>query len=78
MDKILKVSQSSTKKSYVPGIKLAGKYLEEFNFFLNDYVFVTCSKNKIILQKATKKQLIQRMSTKNPDLSHLISELNLI
>ena len=38
MEKVLKVSNISTKKSYVPGLKLAGKYLEEFNFFLDDYV----------------------------------------
>lgn len=78
MEKILKVSQSSTKKSYVPGIKLAGKYLEQFNFFLDDYVFVTCEKNKIILEKATKKQLITRMNDKNPNLLHLINELDLV
>ncbi len=78
MEKILKVSQSSTKKSYVPGIKLAGKYLNDFNFFLDDFVFVRCSKNKIILEKATKKQLIQRMATKNPELNNLINSLDLI
>jgi len=78
MEKVLKVSNISTKKSYVPGLKLAGKYLEEFNFFLDDYVFVKCEKNKIILQKATKKQLIKRMSDKNPQLTNLINELNLV
>jgi hypothetical protein len=78
MEKILKVSNISTKKSYVPGLKLAGKYLNEFNFFLDDYVFVHCAKNKIILQKATKKQIIQRMTNKNPNLTHLINELDLV
>ena len=78
MEKVLKVSNISTKKSYVPGLKLAGKYLEEFNFFLDDYVFVKCEKNKIILQKATKKQFIKRMSDKNPQLTNLINELNLV
>lgn len=78
MEKILKVSNISTKKSYVPGLKLAGKYLEKFNFLLDDYVFVHCSKNKIILQKATKKQLIKRMSDKNPELTHLINALDLV
>lgn len=78
MEKILKVSMSSTKKSYVPGIKLAGKYLNDFNFFLDDLVFVTCSKNKIILEKATKKQVIKRMATKNPELNNLINSLDLI
>jgi hypothetical protein len=78
MEKVLKVSNISTKKSYVPGLKLAGKYLEEFNFFLDDYVFIKCAKNKIILEKATKKQLIQLMSAKNPELTTMINELNLI
>lgn len=78
MEKVLKVSNISTKKSYVPGLKLAGKYLEDFNFFLNDYVFVKCEKNKIILQKATKKQVINRMTNKNHNLTKLINALDLV
>jgi hypothetical protein len=78
MEKVLKVSNISTKKSYVPGLKIAGKYLEEFNFFLDDFVFVKCEKNKIILLKATKKQVVKRMNDKNPHITNLINALDLV
>lgn len=75
--KILKVSRQLQGKSYVPGVRIAGKYLNDFNFKLDDVVLVNCSQNKIIIKKTTKSELLKRMTDKNPSIISLINMLDL-
>lgn len=77
MEKILKVCNISQGRGYVPGVRIAGKYLNDFNFSVDDFVFLDCKKNKIVIKKANKKSLIKRMAEKNPSLLTFIDMLDL-
>lgn len=77
MEKILKVCNISQSRGYVPGVRIAGKYLNDFNFSVDDFVFLDCKKNKIVIKKANKKSLIKRMAEKNPSLLTFIDMLDL-
>ena len=72
MEKVIKVTNSPYQKTYVPGIKIAGKQLEKFGFVTNDLVLVKYEKNKIIIEKVTGRELMQRMILKNSNLEKLI------
>ena len=49
--KDLKVTQFPQGKEYVPGVRIAGKWLKNCGFNYNDTVRVTMSKGVIQLQK---------------------------
>ena len=68
MEKVLKVTKSSVNKGYVPGVKIAGKHLEEYGFKTNDLVLVHYEKDTITIKKVTGRELFQRMKLKNPSL----------
>lgn len=46
-----KFRQLSSKVIEVPQIRLEGKWLEEANIKIGDEIVVSCSKNKLILNK---------------------------
>ena len=77
MEKVIKVTNSPYHKTYVPGIKIAGKQLENYGFKKDDLVLVKYEKEKITIQKVTGRQLVQRMIMKNPDLETLINSFDL-
>jgi hypothetical protein len=68
MEKVLKVTASSVNKGYVPGVKIAGKHLENYGFKTNDLVLVHYEENTITIKKVTGRELFQRMKMKNPAL----------
>ena len=49
--KVLKVIGVPQNGKYVPGIRVAGKWLLDFNFYLGDKVWLTARKNKIVIEK---------------------------
>ena len=77
MEKVIKVTNSPYQKTYVPGIKIAGKHLSSFGFVKDDLVLVKYEKEKITIQKVTGRELVQRMLMKNPSLEMLIDTFDL-
>lgn len=78
MDKIIKVCQVPQGKTYVPGIRIAGKYLLDFNFNINDPVKVICLPDQIIIKKELSAQdQLSRLIDKNPLLLNFIETLDL-
>ena len=77
MEKILKVCGVPQGSGYVPGVRIAGNYLNDLNFSRDDHVIVDCQKNRITIKKASKKELIKRMAEKNPSVLTLIEMLDL-
>jgi hypothetical protein len=73
----LKVSEFPQGKIYVPGIRLAGKYLQQFNFNKNDNVLIEIETDKIVIKKDTAKERLLRMIEENPMLLTLIEKLDL-
>ena len=71
MEKILKVSNFPQGKFYVPGVRIAGQYLQDYNFKLNDSVIVKYKKNRVTIKKATQKDIFNFMAAKNPALISL-------
>lgn len=49
--KKLKVIRFSQGKGYVPGIRIAGKHLRQFNFDFGDQVSVKHHNGRIIIEK---------------------------
>lgn len=50
-EKNLTVAKVPQGKEYVPGIRVAGKYLNEFNYQYGDKVKLTVSENKIVISR---------------------------
>jgi len=49
--RILKVVKKPQGKNYVNGFNLQGRYLEQYGFFLGDFVNVSFETGKIIISK---------------------------
>jgi hypothetical protein len=77
MEKILSVSTMPQGSGYVPHIRIAGKYLENFDFTLDSKVIVTVTKGKITIRKATKNKVFQFLCRKHPSLQTLSDALKL-
>lgn len=77
MEKILKVCSIPQGSGYVPGVRVAGKYLNELNFSVDDVVIMTCKKDQIIIKKANPKDLVKRMAEQNPSLITLMETFEL-
>jgi glycine cleavage system aminomethyltransferase T len=78
MEKFLKICNLPQGAKYVPGINLKGQYLKEFGFVNGDFVRVVLEENQIVITKTDASQKISRMVNKNPALSVLIKEFDLI
>lgn len=78
MDRLIKVTQCPQGKNYVPFIRIAGKYLEQFNFNINDPVKVICLPDQIIIKKELSNvDKLNYLIDKNPVLMDFIDKLNL-
>ena len=60
----------------VPFIRMSGKYLQKAGFNIGDSIEVEILDGFIILKQPSPARL--KMEDKNPQLTHLINELNLI
>jgi antitoxin component of MazEF toxin-antitoxin module len=74
--KTSKYGSSFTKWVNVPFIRLSGKYLQHAGFEIGDSIEVEFCKDFIILKHPSPAR--QLMENKNPQLTHLINELQLI
>lgn len=74
----LKVVQFPQGKNYVPGIRLAGKYLEQFNFKTNDKVLIEIAPDMIVIKKDTTQERLMQLIELNPNILTLIEKLDLI
>ena len=77
MEKILKVCNAPQGGGYVPSVRIAGNYLNDVNFSVDDFVIINLRKNCITIKKATKQSLIKRMAAKNPNLLKMIDMFDL-
>ncbi len=77
MEKLLTVCSSSAGKKYTNAINIKGEYLKKFGFEKGDFVKVSVSKNRIIIEKNVSTELLNVMGHKNPDLLQMIENLGL-
>jgi len=77
IQKVLKVFRFPQGKKYVPAVRIAGDYLEKFNFNPNDNVIITVETNRITIKKAENKDLLQFLCKKNTNLNTFVDVLGL-
>lgn len=78
MDRLIKVTQYPQGKNYVPFIRIAGKYLEQFNFNINDPVKIICLPDQIIIKKDLSNiDKLKVLIDKNPLLMEFVNKLSL-
>ena len=77
MEKVLKVANVPQGKGYVPGIKISGKQLLNYNFCVDDMVLITYDDKKITIEKVTSQDLFDKMCLKNRNLKTLVKSLGL-
>lgn len=77
MDKLLTVCRSAQGKRYTSAINIKGDYLKKYGFDQGDFVKVTVSKNKIVIEKNVDTGLLTCMGAKNPALLTMIENLSL-
>lgn len=77
MEKILKVCQQFQGKKYTNKINIAGDWLKKHGFETGDLVKVEVKKNKIVILKDDKTDILTALNGRNPELYKLIERLDL-
>lgn len=77
MEKILKVCSMPYNGKQTNGINIKGQYLTKYDFEEGDFVKVTISKGRILIEKAFNNDVLRLMKLKNKDLNRLIECLDL-
>jgi hypothetical protein len=77
MEKLLTVCRSTQGKKYTTAINLKGEYLKKYGFEFGDFVKVSISSNKIIIEKSVSTGLLTSMGMKNPSILKMIEGLGM-
>jgi hypothetical protein len=77
MEKLLTVCRSTQGKKYTSAINIKGEYLKKYGFELGDFVKVSISSNKIIIEKSVSTGLLTSMGMKNPSILKMIEGLGM-
>lgn len=75
MHKSRTITSLIQNKDYVPGLKVAGKYMENLDFNYGDKVEVYTEKGLILI---TKKEAIEKLIQENPNVKTLIEMFSLV
>lgn len=73
----LKVNRKWQGETPVPSIVLQGKYLEKFNFNIDDKVRIELYDNEIRIKKYSPDEILKEMEKENASLKKLIENLDL-
>ncbi len=73
----LKVNRKWQGETPVPSIILQGKYLEKFNFNIDDKVRIELYDNEIRIKKYSPDEILKEMEKENASLKKLIENLDL-
>ena len=73
----LKVNRKWQGEKPVPSIILQGKYLEKFNFNIDDRVRIEFFDNEIRIKKYSPDEILKEMEKENASLKKLIENLDL-
>jgi hypothetical protein len=76
MKRQLTITNMPSGKKYVPGFRIAGKYLAQFNFKCKDVLNVNFFEDVILISK--NKDDLKRMIDKNPALQRFIDKFDLV
>ena len=78
MEKILKVCSVPCGRKHANGINIKGDYLKKYDFQENDFVKVSISKGRIVIEKTPQTDTLRNMGLKNPALLKFIENMDLI
>ena len=73
----LKVNRKWQGETPVPSIILQGKYLEKFNFNIDDKVRIALYDNEIRIKRYSPDEILKEMEKENACLKKLIENLDL-
>lgn len=73
----LKVNRKWQGETPVPSIILQGKYLEKFNFNIDDKVRIELYDNEIRIKRYSPDEILKEMEKENASLKKLIENLDL-
>lgn len=77
MEKLLKVSKTAQGKKYTNKIHISGEWLKKYGFNFGDMVRVEIKRNKIVIYKDDKTELLTAMCEGNPNIEHLVERLEM-
>lgn len=77
MEKLLTVCRSTQGNKYTSAINIKGEYLKKYGFELGDFVKVSISNNKIVIEKSVSTGLLTCMGVKNPAIFKMIEGLGM-
>jgi hypothetical protein len=75
MEKLIRIQKSPAKKGYIESVNISGNYLKEHGFKMGDFVKLTISKDKIIIEKTASTNILQMMGAKDARLFKVIENL---
>ena len=75
MEKLIKVQKAPVKGGYIEAVQISGKYLKKHGFAIGDFLKLTISDNKIVIEKTASTTLLQMVGAKDLELFAKIEAL---
>lgn len=75
MEKLIKVQKAPSNGGYIEAVQISGKYLKKHGFAMGDFLKLTISENKIIIEKTASTNLLQILGAKDKELFSKIEAL---
>lgn len=75
MEKLIKVTKAPAQRGYIEAVSISGKYLKENGFKIGDFLKLTITRDKIVIEKTASTNILQIAGVKDKRLFDIIESL---
>ena len=75
MEKLIRIQKAPAKGGYIEAVNLSGKYLKEHGFNMGDFLKLTVTRDKIVIEKTASTNILQSIGVKVSKLFSVIENL---
>jgi len=75
MEKLIRIQKAPAKGGYIEAVNLSGKYLKEHGFEMGDFLKLTVTRDKIVIEKTANTNILQMAGVKDSRLFTVIEAL---
>ena len=75
MEKLIKVQKAPSNGGYIEAVQISGKYLKKYGFTMGDFLKLTITENKIVIEKNASTNLLQMLGVKDAEMFAKIEAL---
>ena len=75
MEKLIKVQKAPSNGGYIEAVQISGKYLKKHGFSMGDFLKLTITENKIVIEKTASTNILQMLGVKDAEMFAKIEAL---